>query len=269
MNQARGKLLFPAVIGLMFFSAALFFPQYTTGAEKASAAGKDAAVDGMVFVAGGCFEMGDTFGYGDKDEKPVHTVCVDDFYIGEHEVTQGQWKAVMGDNPSRFKDGDDYPVESVSWDDVQRFIEKFNRKTGKSYRLPTEAEWEYAAKSGGKQEKYSGTSGEVSLESYAWYLGNSGNKAHAVKQKKPNGIGVYDMSGNVWEWVGDCYGEHYYVSSPRSNPRGGSDCQFRVLRGGSWGDEQGFVRTAYRFRFEPSIRYEFDGFRLAMPASGR
>lgn len=187
----------------------------------------------MVFAKGGCYQMGDTFGDGNSDEKPVHKVCVDDFYIGRYEVTQGQWKAIMGRNLSYFKDcGDNCPVEQVSWNDIQNFINKLIQKTGKKYRLPTEAEWEYAARSRGKNEKWAGTSNESEIGDYAWYLSNSGSKTHPVGQKKPNGLGLYDMSGNVWEWCSDWYGKNYYGNSPKDNPTGPSGGQFRVLRGG-------------------------------------
>jgi formylglycine-generating enzyme required for sulfatase activity len=160
---------------------------------------------GMEFVAvpGGCFQMGDTFGDRESDEKPVHQVCVSDFSIGKYEVTQGQWKAVMDSNPSRFSScGDNCPVESVSWDDAQQFIRRLNKQSSTSYRLPTEAEWEYAARSGGKREKYSGGN---DVDAVAWYYGNSA-KTHSVGQKQPNGLGIFDMSGNVWEWCSDWFG---------------------------------------------------------------
>lgn len=216
----------------------------------------------LVFVKGGCYQMGDTFGDGFSYEKPVHEVCVDDFYIGKYEVTQGQWKAIMGNNPSSFKDcGDNCPVESVSWNDIQDFINKLNQKTGKSYKLPTEAEWEYAARSGGKNEKYSGGN---DIDSVAWYNKNSGSKTHPVGQKKPNGLGIYDMSGNVWEWVNDWDDENYYKNSPKDNPKGPSSGSLRVLRGGSgisgsgaWG-----TRTAIRIGLNPGIRDRDLGFRL-------
>lgn len=222
----------------------------------------------FVFVKGGCFQMGDTFGDGGSDEKPVHEVCVDDFYMGKYEVTQGQWKAVMKKNPSHFKDcGDNCPVEQVSWSDAQDFINKLNQKTVKKYRLPTEAEWEYAARSGGKNEKWAGTRNESKLGDYAWYESNSGSETHAVGQKKPNGLGIYDMCGNVWEWVQDWYDKDYYKNSPKNNPMGPSSGKEKVLRGSSWGGgPQIDVRASYRGGDKPSRRDGDNGFRLVLPA---
>lgn len=233
----------------------------------------------MVFVKGGCYQMGDTLGDGGSDEKPVHEVCVDDFYMGKYEVTQGQWKAVMGNNPSYFKDcGDNCPVESVSWNDIQEFINKLNQKTTPSiplnkggqsgmYRLPTEAEWEYAAKSvsggGGKNEKYSGSN---NVDSVAWYSSNSGGKTHPVGTKQPNGLGIYDMMGNIWEWTNDWYDKDYYNNSPKNNPQGTNSGQSRVLRGGSWYDLPQYVRASNRGRVLPTARYDNNGFRLAVSA---
>jgi formylglycine-generating enzyme required for sulfatase activity len=222
---------------------------------------------GFVFVKGGCFQMGDTFGDGVGDEKPVHEVCVDDFFIGKYEVTQAEWEAVMGSNPSNFKQcGGNCPVEQVSWDDIQDFIRKRNSQTGKKYRLPTEAEWEYAARSGGKNEKYSGGS---DLAGVAWYGGNSGGKTHPVGQKKLNELGIYDMSGNVWEWVADWYDwydEKYYRNSSKDNPQGPRSGQYRSLRGGSWNNNPLHVRAAFRNRNDPANRNYSNGFRLAFSA---
>jgi len=234
----------------------------------ASGSGFTDPTTGMEFVPvkGGCFQMGDTFGDGYASEKPVHEVCVDGFSIGKYEVTQGQWKAVMGNNPSKFSScGDNCPVEQVSWNDVQDFIGKLNSRSGRNYRLPTEAEWEYAARSGGKSEKYSGSS---SIDSVAWYGGWDGNSSSTthVGRKGANGLGIYDMSGNVWEWCSDWYGEEYYGESPRSNPQGPSTGSGRVGRGGSWSGEPASVRASNRSNGSPSAnRFSTLGFRLLAP----
>jgi formylglycine-generating enzyme required for sulfatase activity len=220
----------------------------------------------MVFVKGGCFQMGDTFGDGREDEKPVHQVCISDFYIGKYVVTQAQWVAVMGSNPSTFT-GERRPVEQVSWDDAQDFIAKLNAHTLKRYRLPTEAEWEYAARSGGKHEKWAGTSDANLLGDYAWYNNNSGQRTQVVGQKQPNGLGLYDMSGNICEWVQDLYGDVYYEESPEDNPHGPMlSTNYRVLRGGCWHMSASGVRAAARTRFIPSARFSIYGFRLVLPA---
>jgi len=217
----------------------------------------------LVLVKGGCFQMGDTFGDGQPDEQPTHTVCVDDFYIGKYEVTQGQWQSVMANNPSFFKKcGEKCPVEQVSWNDIQEFITKLNAKTGKKYRLPTEAEWEYAARSGGKKEKYAGTSSDVELGKYAWYSANSGGRIHPTGQKQPNGLGLYDMTGNAWEWCQDWYGEKYYSQSSRKNPPGPASGTRRVLRGGAWIFEPASIRASTRYSLTPEARGDLYGFRL-------
>ncbi|MFC1890121.1 SUMF1/EgtB/PvdO family nonheme iron enzyme [Thermodesulfobacteriota bacterium] len=215
----------------------------------------------FVWVPEECFQMGDTFGDGEICEKPVHEVCVNGFWIGKYEVTQGQWKKVMGSNPSHFPDcGDDCPVEIVSWKDTQEFIRRLNRETGQNYRLPTEAEWEYAARSGGRKEKYSGGS---NLDSVAWYNDNSGKKTHPVGEKAPNGLGLYDLTGNVWEWCGDRYDKGYYSKSSGNNPTGPSSGSRRVLRGGSWDDLARYLRVSYRYRSVPVFRNYNIGFRCA------
>jgi len=216
----------------------------------------------FIWVPGGCFEMGSNS--GDSDEKPVHKVCVDGFYIGKYEVTQGQWRKFMGNNPAHFKKGDNYPVEQVSWDDCQSFVRKLNGQSNKTYRLPTEAEWGYACRSGGRDEKYSGGN---DVDRVAWYLSNSGGSTHAVGGKAVNGLGLYDMSGNVWEWCSDWYDKNYYNKSPEQNPQGPGSGWFlyRVERGGCWCDYPQFVRTANRSRFRPSFRSYDLGFRLVSP----
>jgi formylglycine-generating enzyme required for sulfatase activity len=218
----------------------------------------------MVFVKGGCYQMGDTFGEGETDEKPVHQVCVDDFYLGKYEVTQAQWLAVMGNNPSYFKEcGANCPVEQVFWEDAQEFTRRLNELAGRNYRLPYEAEWEYAARSGGKSEKYAGGS---NIDAVAWYDKNSGYSTHPVGSKQPNGLGLYDMSGNVWEWCKDWYADKYYERSPQQNPRGPLSGSSRVVRGGGWDNDPAYVRAADRFGFSPGDRGAGLGFRLVLPA---
>ena len=165
-----------------------------------------------------------------------------------------------------FSQDDNQPAVCVSWNDTQAYTKWFSRKGGKSSRLPTEAEWEYAARSGGKREKFAGTSNESGLGDYAWYSANSGDRTHSVGEKTPNGLGLYDMTGNAWEWCQDWYGEKYYAESPRDNPRGPSSGQYRVLRGGSWGTSPESVRAAYRLRTLPADRNNFSGFRLSLSA---
>ena len=214
---------------------------------------------GMRFVRipAGSFQMGSN--NGNDDEKPIHSVTLTKpFYLQTTEVTQGQWRAVMGDNPSRFKKGDDYPVEQVSWNDVQEFLRKLNAlDPGKNYRLPTEAEWEYACRAGTTGERY----GE--LDAIAWYRDNSGGQTHPVGEKHPNTWGLYDMLGNVLEWCADWYGGDYDANSPATDPRGPSSGHGRVLRGGSWDDVDSNVRSAFRDRYLPGHRYNDNGFRCA------
>jgi len=221
-------------------------------------------VTGMefVWVPGGCYEMGcgSWTSDCDNDEKPAHEVCLDGFWMGKYEVTQGQWKKIMGSNPSRFTKGDNYPVEKVSWNDAKEFITKLNaRSSAGQYRLPTEAEWEYACRSGGKGEKYSG-GGDV--DRVAWYRSNSGNSTHSVGRKASNGLGIHDMSGNVWEWCEDVYDSNAYSKHGRKNPVVSSGGSYRVGRGGGWSSGPGDVRCAYRNRGAPGFRNGGVGFRL-------
>jgi sulfatase modifying factor 1 len=175
----------------------------------------------------------------------------------------------MGNNPSKYK-GKDNPVELVTWNDAQQFIERLNNQSGQKYRLPTEAEWEYGARSGGKREKYAGTSQEADLNQYAWYGSSSGWLTHLmlVGQKRPNGLGLYDMSGNVWEWCADRYDAGYYKRSPKDNPKGADSGGERVLRGGSWINGPGRLRAAHRYKSDPADRYSifngYWGFRLGL-----
>ena len=213
----------------------------------------------MVFIKGGCYEMGDNFGDGESDEKPVHTTCVNDFYLGETEVTQAQWESIMGRNPSRHK-GTKMPVESVRWNDVQEFLKRLNEKAGGKYRLPTEAEWEYGAREGGKKIKY-GTGKNGISQSDARY--DSADGTVPVKSYTPNAVGLYDMSGNVWELCADWYDENYYKNFTKDNPKGPSSGYTRVLRGGSWVSKPNGVRVSVRGGYISDTRYNNIGFRLA------
>jgi formylglycine-generating enzyme required for sulfatase activity len=220
----------------------------------------------MVLVTGGTFTMGFTWEQGsdlDGDEKPARQVTVSDFYIGKYEVTQKEWREVMGSNPPElaFKGCDNCPVERVSWADIQQFLSKLNAKTGKTYRLPTEAEWEYAARGGASSRGYK-YSGSNRVDEVAWYKSNSGNKTHPVGQKKANELGLYDMSGNVWEWCADWYGD--YSTGGQINPKGPSRATNRVSRGGSWGYDARSCRVSNRYYYTPSSRSIALGFRLAL-----
>ena len=217
----------------------------------------------MVKVEAGSFNMGATPEMENPfdSEKPVHRVTLThNYYIGKYEVTQALWQAVMGSNPSNFK-GDDLPVEKVSWDDCQDFISKLNAMTGKRFRLPSEAEWEYAARGGNKSRGYQ-YSGSNTLGDVAWYNDNSGNKTHAVGTKQPNKLGIYDMTGNVFEWCQDCYGS--YSSSPQTNPIGAVSGAYRVYRGGSCYDSAGICSTSCRDGFFPDFRFRNLGLRLVL-----
>ena len=206
--------------------------------------------------------MGGTSEQGavDDDEKPTHSVTVSDYYIGKYEVTQALWKAVMGNRPSTWK-GENLPVESVSWKDVQDFIKKLNQKTGENFRLPTEAEWEYAARGGNKSKGYR-FSGSNNIGDVAWQEDNSGKKTHPVGMKSPNELGIYDMSGNVWEWCEDKYGK--YSSESQTNPTGSTKGSQRVLRGGSWSNFANICHISNRGKDSAGEKFGNYGFRLVI-----
>jgi formylglycine-generating enzyme required for sulfatase activity len=213
----------------------------------------------FVRIEAGTFQMGSND--GEDYEKPVHTVRISrPFYLGKYEVTQAQWEAVMGNNPSQFKGNANHPVENVSWDDVQEFIRRLNAKEGGArYRLPTEAEWEYVARAG-TTTRWSFGDSESQLGRYAWYDGNAKRQTHPVGQLQPNPWGLYDMHGNVYEWVQDWYGK--YASDTAVDPAGPSSGSVRVDRGGSWSSTARNCRSALRFLGAPGGRIDDLGFRL-------
>ena len=219
----------------------------------------------MIKVEAGSFTMGCTSEQGsdcDSGESPYHRVTISqDYYIGKFEVTQELWEAVMGNNPSNWK-AFDRPVEQVSWNDAQEFCAELSRMTGKRFRLPTEAEWEYAAR-GGKKSTNAKYSGSSSISNVAWYDGNSGSQTHPVGVLRPNELGIYDMSGNVWEWCQDWLGS--YSSASQTDPQGPSSGSGRVLRGGSWFDGAGDCRVSRRLYDFPVCRDSSLGFRLCLP----
>lgn len=220
-------------------------------------------IKNMVHVEGGTFTMGATSEQGTdagKDEKPAHQVTLSSFSIGKYEVTQEEWEAMMGNNPSSFK-GAKRPVERVSWTDCQEFIRKLNTMTGKRFRLPTEAEWEYAARGGIKSSGYK-YAGSDNLDRVAWYESNSGNATHDIGQKSPNELGLYDMSGNVWEWCQDRYGG--YSSNSQTNPSGPSSGSIRVFRGGGWFSNAWGCRVSFRSYDSPGFTNFNLGLRLAL-----
>ena len=194
------------------------------------------------------------------DEYPVHSVTLSDYYIGETEVTQELWEAVMGSNPSDFS-GNQKPVEMVSWNDCKEFITNLNNLTGMNFRLPTEAEWEYAARGGNESQGYR-YSGSNTIDNVAWYYDNSGSETHNVKTKSPNELGIYDMSGNVIEWCEDWYGND--SSGSQTNPAGPSTGSNRVNRGGGWTSTAGICRVSRRNFSNPGSRYYNLGLRLCL-----
>jgi formylglycine-generating enzyme required for sulfatase activity len=231
----------------------------------------------LIRVEGGTFRMGSN--NGDNDERPVHSVTVSSFYIGKYEVTQKEYEAIMGSNPSdTYKGiGDNYPVNEVSWYDAVAYCNALSRKEGltpcyngsgdsircnfsaNGYRLPTEAEWEFAARGGNSSRGYT-YSGSNNVGSVAWYDSNSGNKTHPVGQKQANELGLYDMSGNVYEWCWDWCGG--YSSGSQTDPTGPSSGSYRINRGGSWTYYGRTCRSAYRSHYYPSNRNYYLGFRV-------
>jgi formylglycine-generating enzyme required for sulfatase activity len=236
----------------------------------------------LVRIPGGEFEMGQTdsekqwlvgeVGEQDyqkwyRDERPSHRVQVRDFYLGKHEVTKEQWRHVMGSDPSYFTGCDTCPVDQVSWEDIQKFLRKAADIAGVEIRLPTEAEWEYAARGGAQGQRWAGTDNQGVLTDYAWYSPYSEHSTHPVGGKEPNAYGLHDMSGNVWEWCSDGYDSTYYSGKQYDNPEGPSSANYRVFRGGGWNDEPRHVRSADRNGYLPSLRSAGIGFRVVLPAT--
>jgi len=264
--------------------AVLILAACATGGNSASKTARQShpIPANFVRVEGGTFQMGSN--NGEDYEKPVHTVTITGFYIGKYEVTQKEWAAVTGNNPSHFK-GENLPVEMVSWFDALEYCNRLSQREGLSpaytisasddnqtviwnrnatgYRLPTEAEWEYAAKGGNGSPGNYAYAGSNDPDEAAWYDENSGDTTHLPGTKAPNSLGLYDMSGNVSEWCWDWHGD--YLSEAQTNPMGASSGSFRIGRGGSWGSPAERVRSAARHPPDPSIRYSRLGLRLVRP----
>jgi len=222
----------------------------------------------LIKIPAGSFIMGAN---EDDNEKPPHKVTLKEFYLGKYPVTQEQYQAVMGNNPSRFKDNPKNPVEQVSWNDAKEFCRKLKQITGEDFRLTAEAEWEYACRAGSQTSYYFGDD-ESQLGEYAWYSPNSDSKTHPVGQKKPNNWGLYDMSGNVWEWCEDSWHDSYANKPENIKDNGNiiwldSNNSSHILRGGSWNDNSRDCRSAYRYWFLAELRINFFGFRLALSIS--
>ncbi len=214
----------------------------------------------FVWIPKGCFQMGDRLNAGDQDERPAHKVCLDGFYMGQFEVTQTQYVKIMRKNPSAMKAGNSYPVELVSWKAVHVFLSRLNKLSQKNMRLPTEAEWEYAARSGNKRYKFAGSD---SANEVAWSQLNDASIINKVGLKKPNDFGLYDMSGNVSEWCSDWYSSSYYSQSDFNNPAGPNSGSHKVFRGGHFQSFSTQLRVSNRGKGTPHIKLPFVGFRLA------
>lgn len=237
------------------------------GAEEPFGEAKTISVGTVSFtmlpVEGGTFQMGSLSTDEDawEDEMPQHQVTLSDFYMGETEVTQALWKEVMGNNPSFYPHDDQLPVEQVSWNDCQEFITKLNEMTGKTFRLPTEAEWEYAARGGNKGQGHP-YAGSQHISSVAWYTTNSNYSTHPVATKTANELGLYDMSGNVCEWCSDWFGD--YPETDQTNPAGAASGYERVYRGGAFSGSAALCRVATRYSYGPYLRIGYLGLRLVM-----
>ena len=219
----------------------------------------------MVYVKGGTFKMGcsSDIGICGEDELPVHEVTVNDFFISKHEITQDQWYKLIKESPSKNRNCDNCPVEKVTWGDIQLFLEKLREETGHNFRLPTEAEWEYAARGGNKSRNHI-YSGSNDVTKVAWHSGNAGNKTHEVGLKDPNELGLHDMSGNVWEWCADWYSNTIYSEGNNNDPRGPENGTDKVLRGGSYFSNSRYSSVSNRDKCLPDKTYKDYGFRIAL-----
>jgi formylglycine-generating enzyme required for sulfatase activity len=248
--QCGTKLLLPNLTPNIFTPSSKHFTENLGGEVQLE----------MIYIPGGTFEMGDYD--GKASENPPHAVIIKPFYLGKYVFTQEQYQAVTGANPSKFQ-GAKRPVEQVNWNQSMGCCKKLSQKTGRNYRLPSEAEWEYACRAG-TQTKYHFGDDEKQLGSYAWYVDNSNRKTHPVGQKKPNQFGLYDMHGDVWEWCSDRWHENYYnVPTDGSSWEAGTDDK-RVQRGGSWRNDAVHCRSAARFRDPAAYSYNLVGFRVAL-----
>jgi len=256
--QQKNKIVSVVTYGalVLIFMTSVLFTIFRT--QEVPMLGIEAPT-GMVLVDGGTFKMGDAKSHIYR-EIPVHNVTLSSFYMSDHEVTQAEWEAVMGSNPSEHKNCDNCPVENVSWDEVREYIDKLNRRINKKYRLPTDAEWEYAARGGKKNYGYAYSGGDT-IEAVGWNGENSGDTSHPVKQKKANSLGLYDMTGNVEEWCQDCF--TFYSSEPQTNPHGQDHRGRRVSRGGNFYTSSEFSRVACRKDHPQDMSLNTKGFRLA------
>ena len=244
---------------LLGFAAGLVFATGQACAGPAASTVWTEPQTGMefVWVPTGCFNMGSS--NESETEQPVHKVCLKGFWMGRYEVTQAQYQQIMGNNPSQFR-GSNNPVEQVNWDDAKGFAEEMSSRTGTKVRLPSEAEWEYACNAGGAHEIYCGP-GRKS-DRLGWDDGNSGQRTHPVGQLAANDWGLYDMSGNVWEWTEDCWNDSYNGAPADGSAWQSGDCSRRVIRSGSWNDYPTDLRAANRYEFESGFRYDNYGFRV-------
>ena len=247
----------------ILLSVVLLLSFQATFAQKHKAPKEETLVIEMVNVKGGKFDLGDDSAA--MDRRPAHTVTLSDFAIGKYEITQKEWTAVMGSNPSPYNYCDNCPVTNVSWSDIQKFLEKVNSMTGKHYRLPTEAEWEYAARGGRREDKENMKkySGREVLQYIAWFERNSNDHEHPVGKKRANQLDIHDMTGNVEEWCSDWYGKSYFSTRDVTNPTGPDGGNSKVVRGGSFKSLKDEISVTRRAAYTPDTRATTLGFRIA------